>query len=700
MRLHLIANSHIDPVWLWDKFDGIDEVINTFRSACDRLDEYPGLTFSASSMQFYHRVNQYDKKLFARIQAFVEQGRWEIVGGWWVESDTNLPSEASLLKQAEIGQKFCRTHFNREIEVAFLPDSFGHPATLPKILSESGFKYFIFCRPDIREKPDLPANLFHWEFQGRRVLAYRLKHMYAQYGSYTQQAIDPSHLLKLLEDEEYRTRSVNCYFFGLGDHGGGPSIAEIEFYNHFISTQPEGEIGYSSCLQFFKEAEQRSDIPDYQGDLFIHAVGCYSVMRPVKHAIRSAEHGLDFARRAVALVSGHPPDLSDHWRKILFNQFHDIMPGSCAASAAAQALDEIGSVADAWRNMAYSAFKSLSQTKPVKIREGEFRIFNSLNVDVRAPLSIESSSFFRNGAAFRDETGAEILIQDVLPSVRCANRRWEFVDALPAGGFKSYYFDQPTPQSQAPDVTAHFIPGDSIATDRASVQTGIIAVTTPVRAQYQYRFLALSDASDTWGHGVTSYHDVEGVFSLISSSKLTGPVLTRLYQRWAFSSSWIDVIVSLYNELPQIYIDVKVNWAERRKILKMEIAPGHDAIRGLTMQAPGGVVQRRTDGMELPLHHWLKLTLAGGELGLVQNGAFACDCTSERLRVTLVRSSLYAFHDPTMLSPDDPQHDTDQGEHTFRFSLCAGADLPCDALERETASFLEPFLLIREGQVK
>ena len=127
MRIHLIPNSHIDPVWLWDKYEGLDEVLGTFRSACDRLDEYPNLTFAASSLQFYEWVRKYDAKLFQRIVKRVQEGRWEVAGGWWVESDTNLPTEASFIKSAEISQEFSRKHFGREIQVAYLPDTLATP---------------------------------------------------------------------------------------------------------------------------------------------------------------------------------------------------------------------------------------------------------------------------------------------------------------------------------------------------------------------------------------------------------------------------------------------------------------------------------------------------------------------------------------------------------------------------------------------
>jgi alpha-mannosidase len=158
------------------------------------------------------------------------------------------------------------------------------------------------------------------------------------------------------------------------------------------------------------------------------------------------------------------------------------------------------------------------------------------------------------------------------------------------------------------------------------------------------------------------------------------------------------VIYSLYKGLPQIYIDVAVNWAENRKILKMEIHPAGARAPVLTMQAPGGAVKRRADGRELPLHQWVWLSTHGVGVAVVQDGAFACDYATGRLRLTLVRSSLYGYHDPTTLGPADPQHPTDQGEHQFRVCLSPEQNLDVERLERLADAFQELYLIIREGR--
>ncbi|MBT4138283.1 MAG: hypothetical protein HOE48_10220, partial [Candidatus Latescibacteria bacterium] len=625
-------------------------------------------------------------------QKHVASGRWEITGGWWIEPDSNLPLEISFQKQVELSQHFLDKHFNGiKTDVCFLPDTFGHPATLPKILSELGQKYFIFCRPAEHEKNDLPSNLFYWEYGGHRVLAYRLKHHYTQ-----PKSTDETVVAERLNDAEYQNRAANGFFFGVGDHGGGPTIAEIHLLQKFMEKQ--NDMGFSTCAAFFKQAEQLPDIPTYSGDLHRHAVGCYSVMRDIKDPIRRSENGLCFTARALEMNNDPLDVLTPLWDKTLFNQFHDILPGSSSPDAADMARSEMGGVEDGWRTIAYNALKAQSATLPVQCTEGEFRIFNTLPYDVTAPLNIESFSYFKPGAAFRDEQGNAIEIQETLPSVRTlSSRRWEFIDTLPAQGFKSYHFDQNTMGTPQDPKDAHFKLGDQISHPAFTIQkSGIIQQDKPLLNGLAFR--VIEDTSDTWGHGIVEYNNVIDSFSIEKTSVQKGDISQKLYERWTYNHSYVDVIYSLYQNLPDIYIDIRVNWAEDCKILKMELHPEGFTQNQFIMQGAGGPITRPADGSELPLHHWVKLQGENSEFAIIQNGAFACDCQKGQLRINLVRSNLYGYHEPSERHPLDPQHPTDQGLHTFQFRLQFGNEITPEKLERDTAEFLEPYWVIRDGK--
>lgn len=680
MRIHLIPNSHIDPVWLWNKYEGIDEVLNTFRSACDRLDEFPDMTFTASSVQFYEWVRNFDPGLFERISAFVRAGRWEVVGNWWVEPDTNLPRLSSFLKHAQMSRRFTEKHFSRVSNIAFVPDTFGHPADLPLILSETGFKYMLFFRPGPHEKNDLPDNLFYWDYKGRKVLVYRLTNHYQTGGS-------GNELLKTLSGPEYTQQPTSCFFFGVGDHGGGPTIAEIQFFRTFIADSPKGHAGFSSLQAFFRQAEDGPNIPVYSGDLHRHAVGCYSVVSELKNGVRHAEHALEFAGRAMRMHTSECESLDAAWKQTLFNEFHDILPGSCSPEAAAFAREELSAAAAQARDISRTALKRVSLADRPLVKEGEFRVFNTLPYPVTTPLSIETSQYFKPNGIFRDNDGNEISVQLGVPSVVLDSRRWEFVDTLPAEGFKAYHFDNSTAAERPARGEIHFSPvPNEKDTESGNISTCVGKISA----------LVLGDESDTWGHRVKKYDDVRSRFERKSKAQLTGSVLSRVYEKWQCGLNCIRAIFTSYTAEKGLYIDLSVQWNDVRKICKIEIPLLKPGSGNAWMQGAAGEISREPNGFEQPMHHWIWLPAETGGLAVIQDGCFSCDFTNRRLRMTFVRSSLYGFHDPSVPNENDPQYPTDIGEHSMRMLLLDCNQFDPQELNRAAEIFMEPFPVFRE----
>jgi alpha-mannosidase len=131
-KLHMIGNAHLDPVWLWQWQEGFREVKSTFRSALDRLDEYEDFLFTSSSAAFYEWVEKSDPGMFGEIRARVAEGRWQIVGGWWIQPDCNIPGGESFVRQALYGQRYFREKFGVTARVGYNVDSFGHHGMLPQ----------------------------------------------------------------------------------------------------------------------------------------------------------------------------------------------------------------------------------------------------------------------------------------------------------------------------------------------------------------------------------------------------------------------------------------------------------------------------------------------------------------------------------------------------------------------------------------
>ena len=217
----MIGNAHIDPMWIWDWDEGMHEVLQTFRAAADRLEEDPDLTFTASSASYYRWVMETSPQLFARIRVLVADGRWIVAGGQWVEPDCNLPAGESVCRQLLYGQRFLAEHLGVTARIGYNVDSFGHAGSLPQLLAASGIGAYVFMRPGQHEK-DLPSPAFRWRgTDGTELPAYRIPLDYSTPSWAEEQTLRTRSAELLERSEELGIPLMG--FFGVGDHGGGPT---------------------------------------------------------------------------------------------------------------------------------------------------------------------------------------------------------------------------------------------------------------------------------------------------------------------------------------------------------------------------------------------------------------------------------------------------------------------------------------------
>ena len=181
-KLYVIANSHMDPIWLWRLREGRSTWLNTCRSVVRMLKKYPFLKFCRSSSSCYEWIEACDPALFAGIRELVDAGRWELVGGWVEQSDTIITPGEVLFRQAEFGKRYFRERFGKEVRIGYSVDSFGQNAGLPKILNATGFDRYVFMRPMAEEK-SMPY-LFRWRGDdGSEVVTLRIRQAYSSTGS-------------------------------------------------------------------------------------------------------------------------------------------------------------------------------------------------------------------------------------------------------------------------------------------------------------------------------------------------------------------------------------------------------------------------------------------------------------------------------------------------------------------------------------
>ena len=309
--LHMIGHGHIDPTWLWRWTEGYEEVRATFRSALERMNETPEFCFTASSACFYARVKAADPDMFEEIRRRVAEGRWEIAGGMWIEPDCNLPSGESLVRQGLYGQRFFLQEFGKKACVGFNPDTFGHPGNLPQLLKGLGLNQYVFMRPEAIIERDYPGGTtFWWQApDGTRILASNLGSDY--------NCLDKTRAwMESLPDTPQLNpgQSHLLGFYGVGNHGGGPTKAAIADIQALQQEGGELRPVFSTLEGFFKGLEgdiPPENLPVTNSELQHHARGCYSAHAGVKRWNRQVEHNLLTAERlatmaAVLRVNAYP----------------------------------------------------------------------------------------------------------------------------------------------------------------------------------------------------------------------------------------------------------------------------------------------------------------------------------------------------------------------------------------------------------
>jgi len=702
--LHIISQAHIDPVWLWPWRDGCSETLTTLQSALDRMEETPGFCFTNSSAALYRWVEEMDPRLFGGIRRRMNEGRWEVAGGWVCEPDCNIPSTESLVRHCLYGKRYLRRTLGVEVTVGYNVDSFGHGAGLPQILARCGFRYYVFMRPGPHERP-LPL-LFRWESaDGSGVLAWRIPGAYCQSPRCT-----PGRLEELV-----RKAAAECFapgfedgafFLGVGNHGGGPTRAHIRKILELRGDESLPELRFSTLGAFFGRLEQSPairDVPVIRGELQHHARGCYSAMSEVKRMNRAAERALVQGETLAALAARHadaayPGEaLREAWWEALFNQFHDTLAGSSTQPCYEDARDSLGAARAAGRRAAVGAAHVLARRVDTSAAVGGVLfLMNPLPWKRPALVQLDTAR-----APHGDDPITHLLSCDgeKLPVQWAAadasfgphGLEWKKLTAvvdLPACGYRAFHLAQGEPPA-AVKWTCRATTGEScLGLTSLKTSDGREMLSAPAG------LVVLEDTSDTWGHGVTEYRGVIGRPALTGSRVIEdGPLLRTVRQKGRWGSSEIVLDVTCWRLLDAVELRLRVNWQERSKILKLEIPTLLEGVRHFA-KAPGGAAEREPNGEEEPCQDWVAVegTLDGERcaLGLVNDGTHSYDCLGGLLRAVVLRSPRFAQHDPVRPPEDSDYPFQDQGWHEKRFWLMCGSggwqalNLPRRAEELQT----------------
>ena len=685
--VHIIGHSHIDAAWLWPWRDGADEVLATFRSALNRMNETPGFCYSHSSSAHYRWTERADPAMFAEIRERVRQGRWEVVGGWPVEPDCNIPAAESFVRHSLYGKRYCQEKLGVDVKIGFNPDSFGHAAGLPTD-SEKRRLWLLRLHASSSGGYESAAGVLVGG-PGRVACA-----DVAYFGSLR-------HLDGHPENARFQhRRRVPCgdgscgIFLGVGDHGGGVTKENIQTVLEMRNQPGIPELRWSTLRNFFSAVEQSAafaSLPVVKGGLQHHARGCYSTYAEGKFLNRRAERWMVDAE-SISLIANrsanHPypeQEYAESWWKVLFCQFHDMMAGTSLYSDYQDVRDSVGFACEVAQTSKIEALETMAKRVDLsKVEEGAVFAYNPLPWRRRALLEFitdDNPSHKAQITHLSSKNGQKYPIQ-WRPSPSMSNF-WPLLSAwveLPACGYKVLelaHGDAPKadPYSNFCQVSKT---GFGISSVKAADGTELLA--GPIG------MVAIADTSDTWSHGINEFRQETGRPMLVSSTVIEdGPVtrVTRQRARWQKSEIVLDI--AQFAGLDFVELRFVIDWYEHEQMLKLEIPTLLQNPKAV-VKVPGAVETRAVIGEEEVYQDWGTVQ---GEIGgnpytvaLINDQTYSYDCLNGLFRTVLIRLTPFARHNPNQVPNNSNNAWRDRGRQERKFWLLAGkgtyADLSLD----------------------
>ena len=706
-KLYLIGNAHLDPVWLWQWQEGYSEVLATFRSALDRMKDFSDFKFTSACSIYYQWVEETDPEMFKEIQARVKEGRWNIVGGMLLQPDCNLPSGESFARHALLAQRYFKEKFGIIAKTGYNVDSFGHNRNLPKILKSAGMENYVFMRPSPYEKPEIEDSLFWWEADdGSKVCAYRIPQPYNING---QKSIHRIKEIQALAQEEERDLMA---FYGVGNHGGGPTIKLIEE----IKAMDLPDAVFATVDEYFGTIE-KTDLSTVSDELQHHARGCYSAYADIKSGNRKSEQNLLAAERFCLMAkeltgTKYPKDaLKKAWENTLFNQFHDIL-GGCSIEKAYEDAKYLHHetmaitervINDSLQKIAWNIDTLGDETLPGYLLGGgrriweheklgtPFIVFNPHAWPVRQMVSTYASA-----RKVEDSEGREIPFQRVRADNNIAPSRiyhTAFMAEVPAMGYRVYrlFMEQKSalPQQSPMKIGRTYLENDLLRVE-FDEQSGDISkiydkeqckfiLTRPCRAIHLDESLC-----DTWAHDVVylgpeieQYKNAD--FMIIEEGAMRVTLRSTAY----CGSSSLQRDFTLHLGEKRVNVSCKAGFYEKSKTLKLAFPMEGDL---LTVQIPYGSHTRNGETGEEFCGAWI----TDSHLAIANDGKYGVDAYKGEMRLTILRGAAFADHCRVRSAFCNYM---DQGEHPFSYTIAPFENI--SKAERQAAELNSPLRTIK-----
>ena len=725
-QIDLAGNSHIDAAWLWPRTETVDVVKRTFTTALQLMNEYPNYTFTQSAAQYTEWMAEKYPKLNDEIRERVKEGRWEIVGGMWVEPDLNLPDGESLVRQLLVGQRYFKQQYGVTARIGWNPDSFGYTWQLPQIYKRSGMDYFVTQKMHWNDTNTLPFRLFWWESpDGSKVLTYFPT-------DYVHDNVNPTRISADFAESAERNPGTSemLDLYGIGDHGGGPTRAMLDQADHWIAAGQGGKdavptMRYHTAQSYFTEVESKLNpdsptwdydriakgytappagadgsmgLPTWKSELYFeYHRGVFTTQAAHKRNMRASEVAtLDAEKLAsLAWLGGreYPGDeLTESWKKITFNQFHDLAAGSGIGVIYKDAQRDYTEVFHSDREIADGAMETLAAGIDTRVKgDTPLLVFNpmgwSRSETVKLSVQLPDAA---DGVRLLDAHEKPLLSQVI--SQDPATHRFELlarVKDVPALGYtvlhagkgKAKDGNDSGPELKVDDQPGAYVLSNAklkVAVDRKTgcitslmatgsegKSAGVESLAPGACGNQLQTFKDTPSNYDAWNidPGTLDHMTpIEAVDSVTVTDR--GPLRATVRVTRSWQASKFVQEISLDAGADAVEVGNDVDWHETHVLLKAAFPLAASGPKA-TYEIPYGSIERttlRTNSwekaqFEVPAMRWADLGDAQHGVSVLNDAKYGYDAEGNVLRITLLRS------------PTWPDPDADRGVQRFRYAI-------------------------------
>jgi alpha-mannosidase len=675
-QLTILGHSHLDPVYMWDYKEFQRKILRTHTTQAMLMEEFPDWKFSQSQALIYQEIRDLYPDLFARIKELVAAGRWELLGGMFVEPDCNLSSGESMVRQFLVGQRFFRQEFGVTCRVGWVPDVFGMPRTFPQIMRGCGIDYFFTCKFVWNDTNEWRTNLFWWVGpDGSRILAHTPPLHFIG-------TCEGAHIQKywaLLGPKEFVREGL--YTYGWGDGGGGVERRMLLVAQRTAALPGAPVLKHRSAEAFFDDlaATLSEDLPQWHNEMYLETHrGTYTSAALLKKRNRQAEERIKVAEiiASAARLQGAPDDkaaLDACWNTILVNQFHDILPGSHIEKGFTDAVAAYQECLAALDGLTARGAEALARNIARPAGRRAAVVFNALLWPRQAELLLAPDA----GPGVADADGNPLPTQVVdhfgeprllasVPLPACGYAVLSLLDDAPA----------PAPAAAAPAVavTPRTLENRHLRLtldDQGEMlslfdkQAGREVLVPGTRGCRYQMFEDDPGKYNAWDiakvYEKRAWHLAEAVSIAVVDR---GPLRASIRVERRFSQSRLTHTYILDADAAWVDCDIWVDWHEENKLLKLAVDVDVLADRA-TYHIPYGFIERPTHRdtswdqakFEVSAHTFADLSEAGYGFALINDCKYGYDVCGKTMRLTLLKASTF------------PNPKADRHEHTLGIRL-------------------------------